>query len=74
MRRFRTILLLVSVVASFAAYRSLAGALSEAPLTSEQLQVYGDFIESFRKMNFKFVSNGTFRLLRQNSNVPFSPK
>jgi len=33
-----------------------------AQLTSEQLQVYGDFLESFSKMNFKFLSNRTFPL------------
>jgi len=31
-------------------------------LSSEQLQVYGDFIDSFSKMNFKFLSNTTFSL------------
>jgi len=62
MRRFHVFLVLVSGVAGLASYRPLAGASRGAPLTTEQLQVYGDFIESFSKMNFKFVSNRTFPL------------
>jgi hypothetical protein len=59
MKRFYKFLLLGIGLASVASYRSWAGAPqpSKAPLTSEQLQVYGDFIESFRKMKFKFLSN-----------------
>ena len=30
--------------------------------TPEQLQVYGDFIDSFSKTNFKFLSSTTFPL------------
>jgi len=62
MRRFRTFLLLVLSVVSLASCRPLAGASREALLTSEKLQVYGDFIESFSKMNFKFLSTRTFPL------------
>jgi hypothetical protein len=62
MRRFRTFLVLASGIASLASYRPLTGPSGEAPLTSEQLQVYGDFIESFSKMNFKFLSSRTFPL------------
>ena len=62
MRHTRTFQLLVLGVASIAFYRPLTGAPKEAPLTSEQLQVYGDFVESFSKTNFKFLSNKTFPL------------
>lgn len=62
MRRFRTFLLVGSGVVSLASYRPLTGASREVPLTSEQLQVYGDFVESFSKTNFKFLSNKTFPL------------
>jgi hypothetical protein len=62
MRHSRTFQLLVLGVASLAFYTPLTGAPKEAPLTSEQLQVYGDFIESFSKTNFKFLSTRTFPL------------
>lgn len=64
MNRFCKFLLLGIGVVSLASYRSWAGTSQpdKAPLTSEQLQVYGDFIESFSKMNFKSVSNRTFPL------------
>ena len=62
MRHTRTFQLLVLGVASIAFYRPLTGAPKEAPLTSEQLQVYGDFIESFSKTNVKFLSTRTFPL------------
>ena len=35
---------------------------SETTLNSEQLHVYADFIQSFSKTNFKFLSNETFPL------------
>ena len=35
---------------------------NKSQLTSEQVQVYADFTESFSKMNFKFLSNRTFPL------------
>ncbi len=49
---------------SLAACRSSAAPprQSEGALTSERLQVYADFIESFSKTNFKSLSNRTFPL------------
>lgn len=58
MKRVYMCLLLSIGVLSLASYRSWAG----TSLTPEQLQVYGDFIESFSKTNFKFLSNRTFPL------------
>jgi hypothetical protein len=51
-------------LASLAACRSSAAPprQSEGALTSDRLQVYADFIESFSKTNFKFLSNRTFPL------------
>jgi hypothetical protein len=62
-RVYRFLLLGVGLV-SLASYRSWAGASQsdKAQLTSEQLQVYGDFIESLTKTNFKSVSSSTFPL------------
>jgi hypothetical protein len=59
MRRFYKFLLLAVGLASLALYRSWAGASqpNRSPLTSEQLQVYGDFIDSFNKMNFKLLGS-----------------
>jgi len=64
MKRFYKFLLLGIGLVSLVSYRSWAGAPqpNKASLTSEQLQVYGDFIESFSKMNFKFLSNKTLPL------------
>jgi hypothetical protein len=62
MTSFRTLLLLVLGVASLTSYNPLVGASNESSLTSERLQVYGDFINSFSKTNFKFVSDRTFPL------------
>jgi hypothetical protein len=57
-------LLLGIGLANFALYETWASASQpdKTPLTSEQLQVYGDFIESLSKMNFKFLSNRTYPL------------
>jgi len=64
MKRVYKFLLLSIALVSLASYRS-GGSTSQssgAPLTSQRLQVYGDFIESFSKMNFKFLANKTFPL------------
>lgn len=64
MNGFYKFLLLGIGLVSLVSYRAWAGTSQpdKPPLTSEQLQVYGDFIESFSKMNFKFLSNRTFPL------------
>jgi hypothetical protein len=64
MKGYYKFLLLGIGLVSLASYRSWAGASqsNEAPLTSEQSRVYGDFIEAYSKMNFKFLSNKTFPL------------
>jgi hypothetical protein len=64
MKRVYSFLLLGIGLVSLASYRSWAGASQpdKVPLTSEQLQVYGDFIESLSKTNFKSLSNRTFPL------------
>src|ERR1700685_3554955 len=51
------------VLAGLASYRSWAdGRLNSPPLNSEQLEVYGEFIDSFSRMNFKFLSKKTYPL------------
>jgi hypothetical protein len=64
MKRFYKFLLLCIGLVSLVSCRSWAGTSKpdKAQLTSERLQVYGDFIESFSKTNFKFLSNRTFPL------------
>jgi hypothetical protein len=64
MKKIYIFLLLGIGLVSLASYRSLAGTSqpAKAPLTSDQSQVYGDFIESLTKTNFKFLSNRTFPL------------
>ncbi len=42
--------------------RAAASHEGKASLTPEQVQVYGDFIESLSKTNFKYVENRTFPL------------
>jgi hypothetical protein len=64
MKKACVLLLLGIGLLRLISYRSWAGASQPrktAP-TPEQLQVYGDFIESFSKTNFKFLSNRTFPL------------
>jgi hypothetical protein len=64
MRALRKFLLICLVLASLASYHCWADRrqTSNASLTSDQLQVYGDFIKSLSKMNFKYLSNETFPL------------
>jgi hypothetical protein len=64
MDRFRTFLLLCVGLIGIVSYRSWAGGSrpDATSLTSEQLQVYGDFIASFRNTGFKFLSSRTFPL------------
>lgn len=64
MKKFNKLLLVGIGIVGLIAYRSRASNSqpNEAVLNAEQLQVYGDFIESFSKTNFKFLSNRTFPL------------
>jgi len=64
MKRLYTLLLIGLGVASLASYRSWADSPrpNNPSFTSQQVEVYGDFIESFSRMNFKFLSNRTFPL------------
>jgi hypothetical protein len=50
--------------AGLVSYQSFAGApqSNKAPLTPNQLQVYGDLIDSFSKTDFKSLSDRTFPL------------
>jgi hypothetical protein len=64
MQVFRKLLMIAAVLTSFATYSCWAG-LSQPnnpSLTSEQQEVYGDFIKSFSKMGFKYLSYRTFPL------------
>jgi hypothetical protein len=64
MKTLSRCLILAVGLASLPSYGSWAHApeRNEPALDSERLQVYGDFIDSFSKMNFKFLSNRTFPL------------
>jgi hypothetical protein len=64
MKGFYKFLLLGTGLTILTLCRSWASAPlpDKAPLTSEQSQVYGDFIQSFANMNFKLLSNKTFAL------------
>jgi hypothetical protein len=64
MRSVYSFLLFSIGLINLASYRSRPGAsyTDKAPLNSEQLQVYGDLIESLAKTNLKFISNRTFPL------------
>jgi hypothetical protein len=53
----------ISLILSLSGYRGGAGLPEQkGPLTSDQLQVYGDFVESMSKANFAFLSSETFPL------------
>jgi hypothetical protein len=71
MKRFCKLLLLGLGLAIIVSCWSWSGAAqpNKAPLTLERLQVYGDFMESLTRMNFKFLSNKTFPL-----DLPSVPK
>jgi hypothetical protein len=64
MNEFRRPRMITAVLISFASCASWAGRSQSInpSLTSEQQEVYGDFIKSFRKMGFKYLSNRTFPL------------
>jgi hypothetical protein len=64
MKRIYGFFLLGIGIITLGSYQSFAGASprQETPLTSEESQVYSDFIESFSKTNFKFLSRATFPL------------
>jgi hypothetical protein len=53
---------LIAVCIALVPLRSIPLQLSRGSLTSDQLQVYGDFIESFRKVKVAMLSNRTFPL------------
>jgi hypothetical protein len=62
MRRLCKLLLLVIGLIGVASYQSFAGTpqATSPQLSSEQAQVYSDFLDRFSKLNFKFLSNRTF--------------
>lgn len=64
MNEFRKPHMIAAVLISFTTYACWAGRSQSInpSLTSEQQEVYGDFIKSFRKMGFKYLSNRTFPL------------
>lgn len=61
MKSLRTLLLLnIGLVALVSCKSGASTAGPEKPLTSEQLQLYSDFLERFSKLNFTSLSNRTF--------------
>jgi hypothetical protein len=62
MRRLCKLLFLVIGFTGVASYQPFAGASqpNSRQLSSEQAQVYSDFLDRFSKVNFKFMSNRTF--------------
>jgi hypothetical protein len=64
MKRACQLLMIIVGFAGLVSCQSFAGTpqSSKAVLTPEELQVYGDFIDSFSKTNFKFLSDKTFPL------------